>query len=502
MIFSGCYTFPSYSSALKDVLRINQKLLNGLGIARDVGDSCGGILAGILSNYLPSWALLCISASVGFLGYGLEWLVVSHTIKPLPYWVIFIAAMASGSAICWINVAVFNASVRNFTRNRGPVAGLFKAYMGLSAAVYVTFCDTLFSNSAFSYLLMLVIVPSTFCLVSAMLFQPVSSAETQEEVQAERTSLHVFNTIACGLAVYIAVLALLPATKFQEIFIYKVMVIMLLIAFVGSPALVPVVLLSKVKGTKALDINKNEEKSHEALEDIIVDDKKIIGPQYHQKTRCRARLRSNGAVARCLLHLFGALRSLGMTNQHSLLKTWHFYVFLGNFSGRLASGNVSEYFLRARGMPRPAWMGLTKVPMILLFYWLSTIASLYVGSPVLGFCHGSLVTLTIPIVSEFYGLKHFGTNFTLANTCIVTRSYAFSSLAGYLYDKEVEVGEESSSSTCDGAECYGTTFRIVACCLTIALACDAILTLFSRALYEKLKTINTTFMTNPTNSDN
>lgn len=140
-------------------------------------------------------------------------------------------------------------------------------------------------------------------------------------------------------------------------------------------------------------------------------------------------------------------------------------------------------------MPRPAWMGLAKIPMIVVFVWLSTgsRASPYVGSPVLGFCHGSLVTLTIPIISEFYGLQHFSTNYMLTNTCFLAGSYVFSSMAGYLYDCQVVSGEESSSSlTCYGAKCYGTTFRILASCLIIAFACDVLLTVISRPLYRKL----------------
>ncbi|MCO5555403.1 hypothetical protein L7F22_008949 [Adiantum nelumboides] len=86
-IFPGCYVFPNYSTALKQVLGINQKLLNGISIAEDVGDSFGGII-GILSNHLPVWVLFCISASTAFLGYGLEWLVVSQSINSLPYWVV------------------------------------------------------------------------------------------------------------------------------------------------------------------------------------------------------------------------------------------------------------------------------------------------------------------------------------------------------------------------------------------------------------------------------
>lgn len=566
MIFSGCYVFPNYSTALKEVLGINQKLLNGLSIAEDVGDSVGGIIAGILSNHLPVWALFCVSASVGFVGYGLVWLVVSQSIQPLPYWVMLIAATLAGSTVCWMNVAVFNASVRSFMRNRGPVTGLFKAFMGLSAAVYVTFCDTLFSSSASAYLLMLVIIQTAFSLVSAVFFRPVSSAETEEEDRAEQRSLRAFNTMACGLAVYIAVLAFLP-TNLKESLVYKVVAIALLIAILGVPALVPVILLSNVKETEDLEVNQEEavrsfeevdgdgEKNAPPLHDhscpVLLDkavsnDSQKNGlhqPLLDMRAIDRSNSQSLKEKLRCKLAewcwlpswSFWRVEDLGEDRPTlSLFRTWHFYVLyfslfcgcgsgvafssnlgqvgqslgysntnlfsslfsLGNFSGRLASGNVSEYFLRATGMPRPAWMGLAKIPMILLFWWLSTgsTLSLVIGSPVLGFCHGSFVTLSIPIISEFYGLRHFGTNLTLTSTYFLTGAYVFSSLAGYLYDREAMTAGQSSTLTCDGAECFGTTFRVVAVCLTVAVTCDALLTLMSRPLYQKLKAINNNFV--------
>ncbi|KAI5054758.1 hypothetical protein GOP47_0029903 [Adiantum capillus-veneris] len=426
-IFSGCYVFPNYSSALKQVLGINQKLLNGISIAEDVGDSFGGIIAGILSNHFPVWALFCISASTAFLGYGVEWLVVSQSISPLPYWVMILAATAAGSTPCWMNVAIFNASVRNFIRNRGPVAGLFKANMGLSAAVFVAFCDTLFSNSASAYLLMLTIIPTTFSLISAIFFRPVSSAETQEEEQAEQTSLRIFNTMACGLAVYIASLTFLP-TDLKESNVYKVMAIVILLAILGAPALVPLVLLSEVKETEDLGANHNQVvSSFEELEvdDDDDDDDEKGSPPLHDHD-CHVLLdkavsngSGNSALCQPLLDAsadgssagkfpgktlpsklaewsccgrlpswsFWRVEELGEDKPTlSLFKTWHYYVLylslfcgcgscvayssnlsqvgqslgynntnlfaslfsLGNFSGRLASGNISEYFLRAK----------------------------------------------------------------------------------------------------------------------------------------------------------
>lgn len=564
MLFSGCYTFANYSTALKEVMGINQKQLNWLGVARDVGDSCIGIIAGIFSSYLPVWALLFISAAFGLVGYGVEWLVVSQTIKPLSYWVMFIAAMTAGSQVCWMNVAVFNVSVRSFVRNRGPVSGLLKGFMGLSAAVFFVLCNALFSTSASVYVLMLMIIPAALCLVSATIFRPVPSAETQEEQKAEQTSLFVFNTMACMLAILIAVLTLLPS-NLKEKLVYKVSAPFILIGIMVALAFVPVVMLLRMKESKSKsqrhikesvfveegEVANHYRKSSEVADSEVLpalhhdsggddrsvsnDCEKLYGLAQPLLDNNRGKQRhSNLAKWQCYDKLssssFWRAQDLGEDKPTlSLFKTWHYYLFymslfcgcgsgvvftnnlgqvgqslgsnkadlfaslfsLGNFSGRLASGNISECFLRRKGVPRPVWMGLAKVPMIASFLWLSTgaTASVYGGSLVLGFCHGSLVTLSVPIVSEFYGLKHFGTNFTLTSTYFLTGSYVLSSLAGYLYDRQAVLEEESTSSICYGSNCFGTTFQILASCLILALVCDVVLTIISRPLYQKLQLV-------------
>lgn len=79
------YTFSNYSGALKSLMNLNQLELNNLSVAKDVGKAFG-ILAGLASDRLPTPVILLIGCFEGLLGYGVQWLVVSRTIQPLPYW--------------------------------------------------------------------------------------------------------------------------------------------------------------------------------------------------------------------------------------------------------------------------------------------------------------------------------------------------------------------------------------------------------------------------------
>lgn len=79
------YTFSNYSDALKSLMSLTQLQLNSLSVAKDVGKAFG-ILAGIASDKLPTPVILLIGAVEGVVGYGVQWLVISKRISPLPYW--------------------------------------------------------------------------------------------------------------------------------------------------------------------------------------------------------------------------------------------------------------------------------------------------------------------------------------------------------------------------------------------------------------------------------
>lgn len=79
------YTFSNYSDALKSLMSLTQLQLNNLSVAKDLGKAFG-LLAGLASDRLPTPIILLIGSLEGLIGYGVQWLVVSQRIRPLPYW--------------------------------------------------------------------------------------------------------------------------------------------------------------------------------------------------------------------------------------------------------------------------------------------------------------------------------------------------------------------------------------------------------------------------------
>ena len=72
---------------IKSTMGYNQRQIAILGVAKDLGDSVG-IVAGSLSEALPTWVLFLIGVVQNFVGYGFLWLIVTQRLPNMPLWVV------------------------------------------------------------------------------------------------------------------------------------------------------------------------------------------------------------------------------------------------------------------------------------------------------------------------------------------------------------------------------------------------------------------------------
>ncbi|GMN40706.1 hypothetical protein TIFTF001_009934 [Ficus carica] len=94
--FTGTnFDFSAYSSAMKAVLGISQVQLNYLAVASDMGKVLGWS-SGLALRHLPLSLVLFISAFLGFVGYGFQWLVITQSIS-LPYFLVIHNSLLSSS---------------------------------------------------------------------------------------------------------------------------------------------------------------------------------------------------------------------------------------------------------------------------------------------------------------------------------------------------------------------------------------------------------------------
>lgn len=109
-----------------------------------------------------------------------------------------------GNSTTWMNTAVLVTCMRNFRRNRGPVSGILKGFVGLSTAIFTDLASALFSSSPSSFLLLLSLVPFAICL-SAVLFLRESPPPAASDPKDESRYFGAFNAVAIAVAVYLLV---------------------------------------------------------------------------------------------------------------------------------------------------------------------------------------------------------------------------------------------------------------------------------------------------------
>lgn len=106
-----------------------------------------------------------------------------------------------GNSTTWMNTAVLVTCIRNFRKNRGPVSGILKGYVGLSTAIFTDICSALFSNSPSSFLLMLAVVPGAVCLSSILFLREVDPSVAEDK--GESWYFSAINSISIVIAFYL-----------------------------------------------------------------------------------------------------------------------------------------------------------------------------------------------------------------------------------------------------------------------------------------------------------
>lgn len=108
-----------------------------------------------------------------------------------------------GNSTTWMNTAILVTCIRNFRKNRGPVSGILKGYVGLSTAIFTDVCTALFSDSPANFLMMLMVIPFVVCLTAMIFLREVPSSATDSDITEESKYFNMFNIVAVTVAVYL-----------------------------------------------------------------------------------------------------------------------------------------------------------------------------------------------------------------------------------------------------------------------------------------------------------
>ncbi|KAI5067526.1 hypothetical protein GOP47_0018054 [Adiantum capillus-veneris] len=505
------YTFANYSVELKAILGVNQVQLNGLSSAKDVGKAFG-VFAGLLSDHLPPWTILLIGSLEGMVGYGVQWLVISQKIQPLPYWMMCVVMCMGGNSTTWMNTAVLVTCVRNFQRNRGPVSGILKAYVGLSTAIFTDLCTSLFTGNASAFVLMLALIPLGVCVVAMFLLKPVESEFNVGKEHEESRCFTILNCVAIVLALYLLAYDLsgIESELFSKLIAGGLGLILV------APVALPIYLHVKVARGKRqttlkepLLTNRKQEETKEAA--IIKDAEKVApaggGQDGFNVYNGKKKIGDDFTVVEALrtadfwllffcflcgvgtgMAVINNMGQIGQSMGYSSVSIFVSLISIWGFFGRLGSGALSEALIRWKAVPRPVLLAVSQLVMVLGYVSLAVGAtgSLYVGSIVVGICYGVRLAVSVPVASEMFGLRIFGLMYNLLILNLPLGSFLFSSLlAGFLYD--YEAAKEGSSTTCLGSHCYRLVFLVMAGISGLGFVLDSVLTLRTRPLYQRIQ---------------
>ncbi|KAG6530264.1 hypothetical protein ZIOFF_012487 [Zingiber officinale] len=515
------YTFSNYSDALKTLMGLTQLQLNNLSVAKDIGKAFG-IVAGLASDRLATPIILLIGSLEGLVGYGAQWLVVRQSIRPLPYWQMCIFLCMGGNSTTWMNTAVLVTCIRNFRRNRGPVSGILKGYVGLSTAIFTDICSALFSDDPASFLFLLAVVPAVVC-TTAMLFLRESPPEDVEAEDDGTDSQYfgVINAMAVVIAVYLLAFDLTGKHGAVVSRVFAAVLLLLLVAPVAVPIHIALKSICRSGIREKADVEDGggtRRRRPEIGEDhTIVEVVKTVD-FWVLFLSFLCGVGTGLAVMNNMGQMGTAMGYTDVSIFVSMLSIWGFF-------GRIASGTVSEYFIKVgvaglanrlgassldfvlaygrtldncnkclngwhgkHGTPRPIWNAVSQLLMAAGYVVMAIgmPGSLFIGSVVVGLCYGVRLAISVPTASELFGLKYYGLIYNILILNLPLGSFLFSGLlAGILYDAEA-TKTDGGANTCVGAHCYRMVFVVMAFVCLVGVGLDVLLAHRTKELYRKI----------------
>ncbi|PKA66378.1 hypothetical protein AXF42_Ash007075 [Apostasia shenzhenica] len=489
------YTFSNYSHAVKSLMGLTQLQLNNLSVAKDVGKAFG-LLAGLASDRVPTSVLLLVGSVEGLVGYGAQWLVVRQSIPPLPYWQMCVFLCLGGNSTTWMNTAVLVTCIRNFRRNRGPVAGILKGYVGLSTAIFTDLCSALFADDPASFLLMLAVVPAAVCVISMIFLREYPPSAAGDETDGRFFGW--INVAAVVIAVYLLIFDLTGqhGAMVRQIFSAG------LVALLAAPAAVPAFLwfTNRNADTELADAQIRESLLTGAGEGervpVIgkVDSLRVEIGDDHTIWEAMRRVEFWVLFLSFLcgvgtgLAVMNNMGQMGIAMGYTDVSIFVSMTSIWGFFGRIASGSISEHFLKKYGAPRPLWNAASQILMAggYVIMAIALPGSLYIGSVVVGICYGVRLAVTVPTASELFGLRYYGLIYNILILNLPLGSFLFSGLlAGLLYDTQA-TPTAGGGNTCVGGHCYRLVFVIMAFACTVGFGLDVLLAVMTKDLYRKI----------------
>uniref|UniRef100_A0A1J3CF27 Uncharacterized protein n=1 Tax=Noccaea caerulescens TaxID=107243 RepID=A0A1J3CF27_NOCCA len=510
------FDFSAYSSHLKSVLGISQVRLNYLAVASDLGKAFGWS-SGIALGYFPLSALLFAAAGMGFVGYGVQWLVITNIIT-LPYFLVFFCCLLAGLSICWFNTACFILCIRHFPNNRALALSLTVSFNGISAALYSLAFNAINPSSSNLYLLLNSLVPLivSFAALFPVLTKP--SLDPTPENESRRHDSHVFAVLNV-LAIMTSFHLLLSSSSASAGLHFLGAIILLVF-----PLCAPLLVYAWVYFLPAINHRLHHESSGYVM--LNIDELKMQKASVSSKTEYE---HTGTASLKNLKE--GNLVRLGEEHSFRLLisrlEFWLYYVayFCGGTIGLVYSNNLGQIaqslgqssstlvtiyssfsffgrllsaapdFIHKRfRLTRTGWFAIALLPTPIAFFLLAISSlqqtALQTATALIGLSSGFIFAAAVSITSDLFGPNSVGVNHNILITNIPIGSLLYGFIAASIYEANASPEIRtvvSDSVVCIGRDCYFKTFVFWGCLSLVGLGSSILLYMRTKPVYHRLE---------------
>ncbi|KAK7262742.1 hypothetical protein RJT34_30322 [Clitoria ternatea] len=539
--FTGTnFNFSQYSSSLKSALDISQVQLNYLATANDMGKVFGWS-SGLALMYLPLSLVMFIAAFVGFLGYGLQWLLINNVIA-LPYFLVFLLCLLGGCSICWFNTVCFVLCIRNFPVNRALALSLTVSFNGVSAALYTLVANSLDPSSSALYLLLNALVPLLICIMALVpiLRQPVLDPLPPDAVNRDSIIFLLLNFLAILTGLYLLLFSS-STSSMTSARLYLSGAILLLL----FPLFIPGIVYARawfrhtihssfrIEGSSFILVHDDDLEMHKELlsrhnsivsngdtysllngdgyvfrsqkekdsdlccEKMIGQDQLEVLGEEHPAAVVVRRLDfwlyyityfCGGTIGLVYSNNMGQIaQSLGQSSKTSTLVTLYASF---SFFGRLLSA-APDYIRNKFYFARTGWLSIALIPTPIAFFLLAASDSplvLQTGTALIGMSSGFIFAAAVSVTSELFGPNSVGVNHNILITNIPIGSLLYGFLAALVYDANIDSTPGNlimfDSVVCMGRHCYFWTFVWWGCISILGLASSVLLFLRTKHAYD------------------
>lgn len=234
-----------------------------------------------------------------------------------------------GNSTTWMNTAILVTCIRNFRKNRGPVSGILKGYVGLSTAIFTDICTALFSDSASSFLLMLAVVPFGVCLIAMLFLHEVPpSAADEGGNQDDFWYFTALNSVAVVIAFYLLAYDFIGSSHGQ---VFNLVFVGILLVLLALPLLIPLYdLLKSFKKSGLLDVE-----GAEAVDAPLIASQETM----EAEVQCQQVTEEPEAVANEVEEVKGQQPAIGEDHTiFELMRTYDFWILFVSFLCGVGTG--------------------------------------------------------------------------------------------------------------------------------------------------------------------